>query len=222
MSGFTNFRKTVRCRVRFPCTDLLYCPQPLAISILQTPAIQSNRDVTNGNDASTLLPVRCYRKGSDLSSFAHPDDVQWHDASPVSKKHTFETKDYRDTKRRPPPLAPQSDLFKRANPEDPEDKRQSSPKAYDSRSFLGVEKPDDRHNPRGPRVLDERLRAKKDDNSTRVTLPHPRPIDGDSNGTPARSTTRNVLGCDLTSAATQSDRRRNAEAITNIFRQLAK
>jgi hypothetical protein len=121
-------------------------------------------------------PARRHRMGSDLSSFAHPDDVQWRDASPVSKKHAFETKDYRDTKRRPPALAPQSDLFKRSNPEDREDKRRSSPKTYDSRSFLGVEKPDDRHNSRGPRVLDERLRVKKDDSSTRVALPHSRPL----------------------------------------------
>jgi hypothetical protein len=169
-----------------------------------------------------LLPVRCYRTRSDLSSFAHPDDVQWHDASPVSKKHTVETKDYRDTKRRPPALTPQSDLFKRANPEDREDKRRSSPKTYDSRSFLGVEKPDDRHNSRGPRVLDERLRAKKDDSSTRVALPHSRPLDGDYDGALARSITRNVLGCDLVSVTTHPDGRRNAEAITTIFRQLAK
>lgn len=169
-----------------------------------------------------LLPVKYHRTGSDLSSFAHPDDVQWHDASHVSKKQALETKDYRDTKRRPPALTPQSDLFKRSNPEDHEDKRRSSPKAYESRSFLGVEKPDDRHNPRGPRVLDERLRAKKDDGSARVALPYSRPFDGDLDGTRARSITRNVSGCDLASVAACSDRRKNAEAIINIFRQLAK
>lgn len=156
-----------------------------------------------------------------MPSFAHPDDVQWHDASPVSKKHALETKDYRDTKRRPPALTPQSDLFKRANPEDREDKRRSSPKTYDSRSFLGVEKPDDRHTSRGPRVLDERLRTKKDYSSTHVALPHSRPLDGDSEGTFARSITRNILGCDPASATTHPGGRRNTEAIINIFRQLA-
>ena len=168
------------------------------------------------------FPARRPRMGSDLSSFAHPDDVQWRDATPVSKKHAFETKDYRDTKRRPPALTPQSDLFKRSNPEDREDKRRSSPKAYDSRSFLGVEKLDDRHNSRGPRVLDERLRVKKDDSSTRVALPHSRPLDGDFDGTPARPVSLDVFGCDLASRTTLSDGRRNAEAIVNLFRQLAK
>jgi hypothetical protein len=167
-------------------------------------------------------PARHHRMGSDLSSFAHPDDAQWRDASSVSKKHAFETKDYRDTKRRPPALAPQSDLFKRSNPEDREDKRRSSPKTYDSRSFLGVEKPDDRHNSRGPRVLDERLRVKKDDSSTRVALPYSRPPDGDFDGTSARPVSRDVFGCDLTSMTTHSDGRRNAEAIVNLFRQLTK
>lgn len=157
-----------------------------------------------------------------MSSFAHPDDVQWRDASPVNKKHAIETKDYRDTKRRPPALTPQSDLFKRANPEDQEEKRRSSPKTYDSRSFLGVEKPDDRHTSRAPRVLDERLRVKKDDSSTHVALPHSRPLDGDFGGALARSITRNVFGRDLASAATLPDGRRNAEAVITIFRQLAK
>ena len=169
-----------------------------------------------------LLPVRCHRTRSDLSSFAHPDDVQWHDASPVNKKHTIETKDYRDTKRRPPALTPQSDLFKRTNPEDQEDNRRFSPKTYDSRSFLGVEKPDDRHNSRGPRVLDERLRAKRDDSSTHIAPPHSRPLDGDFGAALARSITRNVLGCDPASATALPDGRRNAEAVVTIFRQLAK
>lgn len=159
---------------------------------------------------------------SDSSSFAHPDDFQWRDASPVSRKHALETKDYRDTKRRPPALTPQSDLFKRSNPEDREDKRRSSPKTYDSRSFFGVEKPDDRHNSRGPRVLDERLRVKKDDSSARVALPHSRPLDGDSDGTPARPISRNVFGCGPASRSIHSDGRRNAEAIIDLFRQLAK
>lgn len=140
----------------------------------------------------------------------------------MSKKHALETKDYRDTKRRPPALAPQSDLFKRSNPEDREDKRRSSPKTYDSRSFLGVEKPDDRHSSRGPRVLDERLRVKKDDSSTRVALPHSRPLDGDFDDTPARKVSQNVFGCDLISRTTLSGRRKNAEAIVDLFRQLAK
>lgn len=157
-----------------------------------------------------------------MSSFAHPDDVQWHAASPVSKKHTLETKDYRDAKRRPPPLTPQSDLFKRSNPEDWEDKRRPSPKAYDSRSFLGVEKPDDRYQSRGPRVLDERLRVKKDDSSTRVALPHSRPLDGDSGSTPGRLVARGAFGCDLAPRTTHSDRQRNTEAIVNLFRRLAK
>lgn len=159
--------------------------------------------------------------GPDLSSFAHPDDTQWRDASPVSRKHTIETKDYRDIKRRPPALTPQSDLFKRSNPEDREDKRRLSPKTYDSRSFLGVEKPDDRHNSRGPRVLDERVRVKKDDSATRAALPHSQPLDGDFDGTPARSTPRNVFGSDLAPGIARSDGRRNAEAIVNLFRQLA-
>lgn len=159
--------------------------------------------------------------GSDSFSFAHPDDIQWRDASPVSRKHTLETKDYRDIKRRPPALTPQSDLFKRSNPEDQEDKRRFSPKAYDSRSFLGVEKPDDRHNSRAPRVLDERIRVKKDDSSTRVALPHSQPLDRDSDGTPARSTPRNAFCLDLAPGTTHSDRQRNAEAIVNLFRQLA-
>lgn len=167
-------------------------------------------------------PARHPRTGSNLSSFAHPDDIQWRDASPVSKKLAYEAKDYRDTKRRPPPLTPQSDLFKRSNPEDREDKKRSSPKTYDSRSFLGVEKPDDRHNSRGPRVLDERLRIKKDDSSTRVALPHSRPLDGNFDGTPALPVSRDVFGCDLTSRTTHSDGQRNAEAIVNLFRQLAK
>lgn len=225
MSGFINFRKTVRCRVRLPLTGHLYYynPEPLAISILQIPVVQSNRDAIRGNDASMLLPVRCYRTGSDLPSFAHPDDVQWHDASPVSKKHALETKDYRDTKRRPPALTPQYDLFKRANPEDWEDKRRSPPKTYDSRSFLSVEKPDDRHSSRGPRVLDERLRTKKDDTSmARVALPRSRPIDGDFDDTLARKLARNGLDCDLASVTAHPDRRMNAEAIVNIFHQLAK
>lgn len=132
----------------------------------------------------------------------------------MTKKYTIEAKDYRDTKRRPPPLTPQSDLFKRSNPEDREDRRRSSPKTYDSRSFLGVEKPDDRHHTRGPRVLDERLRVKKDDSSTRVA----RPLDGDSGGTPARPIARN----DLAPGTVRSDRRRNTDAIVSLFRQLAK
>lgn len=140
----------------------------------------------------------------------------------MSKKHALETKDFRDTKRRPPALAPQSDLFKRSNPEDREDKRKSSPKTYDSRSFLGVEKPDDRHPSRGPRVLDERLRAKKDDTSARVPLAPSRPLDGDFDDALARSITRDVFGCELSSATPHPDRRRDAEAIINIFRQLAK
>ena len=140
----------------------------------------------------------------------------------MSKKHAFETKDYRDTKRRPPALTPQSDLFKRSNPEDREDKRRSSPKTYDSKSFLGVEKPDDRNTSRGPRVLDERLRVKKDDSSSRVALPHSRPLDGDFDGTPARPVSRDVFGCDLASRSTHSDGRRNTEVIVNLFRQLAK
>ena len=140
----------------------------------------------------------------------------------MSKKHALETKDYRDTKRRPPPLAPQSDLFKRSNPEDGEDKRRSSPKTYDSRSFLGVEKPDDRYHSRGPRVLDERLRVKKDDSSVRVAPPHSRPLDGDLGDTPVRPVAQNVLGSNLASRTAHPDRRKNAEAIVNLFRQLAK
>ena len=139
----------------------------------------------------------------------------------MNRKHAFETGDYRDIKRRLPALTPQSDLFKRSNPEDREDKRRSSPKTYDSRSFLGVEKPDDRHNSHGPRVLDERLRVKKDDGSTRATLPHSRPLDGDFDA-PARTVSRNVFGCDLASRAAHSGGRRNTEAIINLFRQLAK
>lgn len=158
--------------------------------------------------------------GLDSSSFAHPDDIQWRDASPVSRKHTLETKDYRDIKRRPPALTPQSDLFKRSNPEDQEDKRRFSPKTYDSRSFLGVEKPDDRHNSRPPRVLDERIRVKKDDVSTRTALPHSQPLDGVFDGTPARST-RNAFCSDLAPGTTHSDGQRNTEAIVNLFRQLA-
>lgn len=166
------------------------------------------------------MQVRCslpdvIPQGPTCPSFAHPDDAQWHDASPVSKKHALETKDYRDTKRRPPPLTPQSDLFKRSNPEDREGDRRASPKTYDSRSFLGVEKPDDRHHSRGPRVLDERLRVKKDDGSTHVALPHSRPLDGDSDD-------RNDFGYDPGSRTTHSNRPRNAEAIVNLFRQLAK
>ena len=156
-----------------------------------------------------------------MASFAHPDDVQWNNASPVSKKHTLETKDYRDTKRRPPALTPQSDLFKRSIPEDREDKRRSSPRTYDSRSFLGVEKPDDRHHSRGPRVLDERLRVKQDDGPTRVALPHSRPLDGSFDDNTARPVA-NVFGSDLASRTTRSDGRRNTEAIVNLFRQLAK
>jgi len=167
-------------------------------------------------------PARCPCTGSYSSSFAHPDDVQWHNASPVSKKHALETKDYRDAKRRLPALTPQSDLFKRSNPEDREDKRRSSPKTYDSRSFLGVEKPDDRHHSRGPRVLDERLRVKQDDGPTHVALPHSRPLDGGFDDTTARPVARDVFGCDLASRTTHSDRRRNTEAIVNLFRQLAK
>lgn len=167
-------------------------------------------------------PTKRPRPRSNLSSFAHPDDVQWHDANPVSKKHALETKDYRDTKRRPSALTPQSDLFKRSNPEDREDKRRPSPKTYDSRSFLGVEKPDDRQHSRGPRVLDERLRVKKDDGSTRVALPHSQPLDGDFDDTPSRPVSRTVFGCDLVPRAAHSDRRRNTEAIVNLFRKLAK
>jgi hypothetical protein len=167
------------------------------------------------------FPARCRGTGSNLSSFAHPDDVQGPDASPVSRKHALETKDYRDTKRRPPALTPQSDLFKRSNPEDREDKR-SPPKTYDSRSFLGVERPDDRHHSRGPRVLDERLRAKKDDSSARVALAHSRPLDGDFDDALARPLARNDFGCDLVSTTTHPDRRRNAEAIINVFRRLAR
>ena len=140
----------------------------------------------------------------------------------MSRKHALETKDYRDTKRRPPPLAPQSDLFKHSNPEDGEDKRRSSPKTYDSKSFLGVEKPDDRYYSRGPRVLDERLRVKKDDGSVRVALPLSRPLDGDLDDTSARPVTQNVFGSDLTSRTVRPDRRRNTEAIVALFRQLAK
>ena len=140
----------------------------------------------------------------------------------MNRKHTLETKDYRDAKRRPPALTPQADLFKRSNPEDREDKGKSPPKIYDSRSFLGVEKPDDRHHPRGPRVLDERLRTKKDDSSTRSGLARSRPLDGDADDTLARSITRDVFDFDLTPAITRVDKRRNAEAIINIFRQLAK
>ena len=136
----------------------------------------------------------------------------------MTKKYTPDTKDYRDTKRRPPPLTPQSDLFKRSNPEDREDRRRSSPKTYDSRSFLGVEKPDDRHHSRGPRVLDERLRVKKEDGSARVAHPH----DGHSDDTPARPVVRNPFGCDLAPMTTHPDGRRNTEAIVNLFRQLAK
>ena len=169
-----------------------------------------------------LSSTRRPGKDSDLCSFAHPDDVQWQDASPVNKKHALETKDYRDTKRRPPALTPQSDLFKRSNPEDPEDKGRSSPKTYDSRSFFGVEKPDDRHNSRGPRVLDERLRVKKEDNSVRLTLPHSRPLDGDFGDTSARSVSRNGFGCDLASGGAHSGMRKNAGAVVNLFRQLAK
>ncbi|KAF9653106.1 hypothetical protein BDM02DRAFT_2106505 [Thelephora ganbajun] len=187
MSGFVNFRKTVRCRYF--------------------------------TDSGSSIKPGCNQR--DRCNFAHPDDLQWHDASPVSKKHALETKDYRDIKRRPPALTPQSDLFKRSNPEDREDKRRSSPKTYDSRSFLGVEKPDDRHHSRGPRVLDERLRVKKDDSSTRVALPRSRPLDGDFDDTHARSVSRNVFGSNLSSRTTWSDGRRNAEAIVNLFRQLA-
>jgi len=169
-----------------------------------------------------LSSTRRSETDSDLYSFAHPDDVQWRDASPVNKKHALETKDYRDTKRRPPALTSQSDLFKRSNPEDREDKGLSSPKTYDSRSFFGVEKPDDRHNSRGPRVLDERLRVKKDDDSVRLALPHSRPLDGDFGDTSARPVYRNVFGCDLASGPTHSDRRKNTEAIVDLFRQLAK
>jgi len=140
----------------------------------------------------------------------------------VSKKHALETKDYRDTKRRPPPLAPQSDLFKRSYPEDGEDKGRSSPKAYDSKSFLGVEKPDDRYHSRGPRVLDERLRVKRDDGSVRTAPPHSRPLDGDLDETSARPVAQNVLSSDLTSRTVHPDRRRNTEAIVTLFRQLAK
>lgn len=139
----------------------------------------------------------------------------------MSKKHAIETKDYRDPKRRPPALTPQPDLFKRANPEDREDTRRSSPKTYDSRSFFGVEKPDDRHNSRGPRVLDERVRTKKDESSVRVALPHSRLLEGECDDVLGRPT-RSVLGCDLTSVTTHPDRPRNTEAIINIFRQLAK
>ena len=168
------------------------------------------------------FPARSLEQAPMLSSFAHPDDVQWHDASPVSRKHALETKDYRDTKRRPPPLTPQSDLYKRSNPEDREDKGGSSPKTYDSRSFFGVEKPDDRNNSRGPRVLDERLRVKKDDCSTRVSLPYSRPLGGALSDTPARPVTRDASGYDLASRTTCSDRPRNTETIINLFRQLAK
>lgn len=222
MSGFTSFRKTVRCRVRFRFTGHLYNPSSLATSISQTPAAQSNQVAINGNDASTLFSTRRSGADSHLCSFAHPDDVQWRDASSVSKKHTLETKDYRDTKRRLPALTPQSDLFKRSNPEDREDKKRSPPKTYDARSLFGVEKPDDRHNSRGPRVLDERLRVKKEDNSAQLALPHSRPLDGDFGDTSARPISRNVLGCDLSSRTAHSDRRRNSEAIVNLFRQLAR
>lgn len=139
----------------------------------------------------------------------------------MSKKHVLETKDYRDTKRRPPAFAPQSDLSKPSDPGDRDDKRRPSPKTYDSRSFLGVEKPDNRHHSRGPRVLDERLRAKKDDGSTHVARAHSRPLDGDSD-TLARPITRNPSGSDLAPATAHPDTRRNTEAIVNIFRRLAK
>ena len=156
----------------------------------------------------------------NLPSFAHPDDIQWHDASSVSKKHTLETKDYRDTKRRPPLLTPQSDLFKRSNPEDQEDKRRSSPRTFDSRSFLGVEKPDDRHHSQGPRVLDERIRAKKDDTSARAALVHSRPLDDNFGDTVARSIPQD--DSNLNSVTARSGGRKNTEAIINVFRQLAK
>ena len=59
MSGFFNFRKTVRCRVRFRFMRRLYNLSSLAISILQTPVAQSNQVAINENDASMLFSVKC-------------------------------------------------------------------------------------------------------------------------------------------------------------------
>lgn len=131
--------------------------------------------------------------------------------------------------RRLPPLTPQSEVFKRALPEkdgffEPDERRQpASSRNYDKRSYLGVEKPDDRYPDKSVRVFDERVKVKEED-TARSPPKQPRVRD-----VPTRPRNREVATTspvrDVDSTPRPSDvsqRKKNVENVVELFRKLAK
>jgi hypothetical protein len=181
----------------------------------------------------------------NITSFAHPDDSQWSVAMSVARKFIKAPDSAPRTKdntippssppsRRFPPLTPQSALFKRSVPDkdtllDPQNLTSSTSRSYENRSYLGVEKPDNRHpekSNRAPRVYDDRVRIKQED-SSRFPPRQPRVRDIFTASPSAEFATREMstTGSNVAKSLTEyglPEAKKNAQNIVNIFRQLAK
>lgn len=130
-----------------------------------------------------------------------------------------------------PPLTPQSEVFKRAVPEkdaffDLDDRRQIASRSYEKRSYLGVERPDDRHpekSSRAPRVFDERVKVKEEETPR---SPPKQPRAHDLRTQPRNRdlvTTSPVRNGDSNpQVANISQKKMNIEAVIELFRKLAK